>query len=948
MSDVAYTILGESNFHEQLTVQEFKTLLEKGRDEEKIDTMKKVLITMLNGNLMPSLLMHIIRFVMPSKNKELKKLLYFYWEICPKYEENGKLRQEMILVCNAIQHDLAHPNEYIRGNTLRFVTKLKEPELIEPLIPPIRQCLEHRHAYVRKNAAFAIYSIFKVSDHLLPDAAEVLGNFLAVETDTTCKRNAFSCLGQLNREMALGYLQEQLADLVSLDSLLQLAFIEFIRKDSIVAPELREQYLSIVSELLDSPSSAVGYEAAITLTVLTNSQIEVASAASKFIDLAIKEANTTVKTIALERLRELYLRNIGILDDYVLDVLRILTTSDLGVRKKALDLSLDITSSGNVDDVVKFLKKELTKSISSNEDKSLEYRQLLITAIHKCALNFNSVAADVVDLLLGFIEQLNSSAASEVVSFAKEVVEKFPALRSKIINRLLHALENVKSGKVYRGSLWILSEYAQEEKDIQDVWRHIRNKIGELPILSSEKRLQNKEAAVSNEIDENGYTNGSSKPIILPDGSYATENAFTAELEKHDDDKTGEQRPTLRALILDGDFYLAAVLSSTLLKLILSFQKISSNIKILNAMKAEAMLIMVSILRVGETSFSKKKIDEDSQERIFSIVRFLAENKTDDDFIQHAFLDDTKAAFRNLLIEADKKKAQKDKSKLQQAAQQPYDSISFRQFSKEVDTEEYSLEEQLAASTKDDLSSKLKKIVQLTGFSDSVYAEAYVKVHQFDVVLDVLLVNQTTETLRNLTVEFAALGDLKVIDKPGTQNVGPHGFLRIQATIKVTSADTGVIFGNIIYDGEKANDSNIVILNDINVDIMDYIKPATCSEAQFRKMWNEFEWENKIIVKSNVATLKEYLDVLLKGTNMNCLTPGAIIGEECQFLSANLYSHSSFGEDALANLCIEKQADGPIIGHVRIRSKGQGLALSMGDRVAAIARQSNTATISVV
>lgn len=53
---------------------------------------------MLNGDPMPQLLMHVIRFVMPSKNKPLKKLLYFYYEICPKLDANGKLKQEMILV----------------------------------------------------------------------------------------------------------------------------------------------------------------------------------------------------------------------------------------------------------------------------------------------------------------------------------------------------------------------------------------------------------------------------------------------------------------------------------------------------------------------------------------------------------------------------------------------------------------------------------------------------------------------------------------------------------------------------------------------------------------------------------------------------------------------------------------------------------------------------------
>lgn len=42
--------------------------------------------------------MPVIQFVMPSKHKPLKKLLHFYWEVCPKYDESGKLKQEMILV----------------------------------------------------------------------------------------------------------------------------------------------------------------------------------------------------------------------------------------------------------------------------------------------------------------------------------------------------------------------------------------------------------------------------------------------------------------------------------------------------------------------------------------------------------------------------------------------------------------------------------------------------------------------------------------------------------------------------------------------------------------------------------------------------------------------------------------------------------------------------------
>jgi coatomer subunit beta len=103
-----------------------------------------------------------------------------------------------------------------------------------------------------------------------------------------------------------------------------------------------------------------------------------------------------------------------------------------------------------------------------------------------------------------------------------------------------------------------------------------------------------------------------------------------------------------------------------------------------------------------------------------------------------------------------------------------------------------------------------------------------------------------------LTVEFATLGDLKLVDRPATHNLAPHSFLVVKAPIKVSSTETGVIFGNIVYDTQGAADSNCVVLNDIHIDIMDYINPAHCTETQFRSMWTEFEWENKVNVNTNI------------------------------------------------------------------------------------------------
>jgi len=61
----------------------------------------------------------------------------------------------------------------------------------------------------------------------------------------------------------------------------------------------------------------------------------------------------------------------------------------------------------------------------------------------------------------------------------------------------------------------------------------------------------------------------------------------------------------------------------------------------------------------------------------------------------------------------------------------------------------------------------------LAGFSDPVYAEAYVTVHQYDIVLDVTVINRTAETRQNLCLELATMGDLKLVERPQNYTLGP-------------------------------------------------------------------------------------------------------------------------------------------------------------------------------
>lgn len=67
-------------------------------------------------------------------------------------------------------------------------------------------------------------------DFLIPDAPELISNFLEGEQDMSCKRNAFMMLIHADQERALNYLSTCIDQVNSFGDILQLVIVELIYK----------------------------------------------------------------------------------------------------------------------------------------------------------------------------------------------------------------------------------------------------------------------------------------------------------------------------------------------------------------------------------------------------------------------------------------------------------------------------------------------------------------------------------------------------------------------------------------------------------------------------------------------------------------------------------------------------------------------------------------------
>ncbi|KAK4881223.1 hypothetical protein RN001_004542 [Aquatica leii] len=933
-----YTLINAVSDSEPFNEMQLKIDLEKGEVKQKIEALKKTINMILAGERLPGVLMTIIRFVLPLQDHTVKKLLLIFWEIVPKTYPDGKLLQEMILVCDAYRKDLQHPNEFVRGSTLRFLCKLKEPELLEPLMPAIRACLEHRHSYVRRNAVLAIFTIYRNFEFLIPDAPELIATFLDGEQDMSCKRNAFLMLLHADQSRALSYLTSCLDQVNTFGDILQLVIVELIYKVCHGNPSERSRFIRCIYNLLNSSSAAVRYEAAGTLVTLSSAPTAIKAAATCYIDLIIKESDNNVKLIVLDRLIALkeHPAHERVLQDLVMDILRVLATPDLEVRNKTLGLALDLVSSRNIEEMVLVLKKEVSKTHDVEHEDTGKYRQLLVRTLHSCCIKFSDVAATVIPVLAEFLSDTNELAATDVLIFVREAIQKFEHLRPLVIEKLLESFAEIKSVKVHRAALWILGEYASNVEDIEAVIKQLHQTLGEGILLEIEQKLVTGEvASEAGTVPQAAVTT----TLVTSDGTYATQSVFnTVQKAKK------EQRPPLRQYLMDGDFFIGAALGTTLTKLALRYGLLVNDAK-RNYFDAETMLLLSGIIHLGKSGLPAKPITNDDADHLLFCLRVLSDRSQS---IIRIFNDYCRQALNDMLVakEVEEAATQKAKEKVSNIIQVD-DPISFMQLQSDrselgENVFETSLSQALVGGRTAGLeanaaSTKLNKVTQLTGFSDPVYAEAYVHVNQYDIVLDVLIVNQTNDTLQNCTLELATLGDLKLVEKPQPVVLAPKDFCNIKANVKVASTENGIIFGNIVYDVTgAASDRNVVVLDDIHIDIMDYIVPATCNDTEFRQMWAEFEWENKVSVNTTITDLSEYLKHLIKSTNMKCLTPEKALSGQCGFMAANMYAKSIFGEDALANLSIEKpfnKPEAPVTGHIRIRAKSQGMALSLGDKI---------------
>ena len=533
----------------------------------------------------------------------------------------------------------------------------------------------------------------------------------------------------------------------------------------------------------------------------------------------------------------------------------------------------------NIEDVIQVLKREVIRTQEGNEsmDHNEQYKTLLIQTIHKCAIRYAEVADSVVLVLLDF---LGGEGGYDVLQCVKSIVEQYPNFRSTIVRKIIDNLDEISTTEALRVGLWVLGEYSYvpdastNEPMLIDAFDAIKTQLGDMPFpfVKDGDTVAKKETS---DTASAPITQTTTKNIVLKDGTYASVTSTEVINANTIGNNQAEEKSHLRKLISAGDVLLGTVACVCLTKLSL---KTKSQ---MNRLTAESCLYIAGVGKLAELKRGNRiGVHADCLERLTECARILLDPIAKEKMLT-AFLHSSHLAFNAVVTKQKQIKHKLNELQKKTTISQADDLIQFRQLRSqavqggiEVDLMDADdISRAIGAEGTNAESAKLKHVYQLTGYSDPVYAEASVTVHDYDIILEILIINRTASTLTNLTVELATMGDLKLVERPQTHTIGPNDERRVKANIKVSSTETSHIFGTIAFDNASTAQKVYVNLNDIQLDIMDYIRPAECKNEEFRSMWAEFEWENKVAINSNITDLREFVDHIIASTNMTSLTP---------------------------------------------------------------------------
>ena len=943
-------------------------------NKEKESALKTILGSMVNDDNYPQdLMINVIHHLTIVDDINIKKLLFLFWEVIDKHKPDGSMKDEIILLCNGIRKDLDSPNEYIRGRTLRLLTKLPYKEILENVKAAVFENIKHAHAYVRSNAIMCILSfIDNFGVDIVPDSLpDDLKDIILKDNDTATRRNAYVLYSRISPMESLSLTQEIMEnnEISELGDLFALCIVENLRKLNKIFPQRSSNFIHLLLELSVHKSHSVLFEIGSLLLEISSNPNVVSSAVNILCSLLHEERDNNTLIIILKKLYGIKNRHGEILQEQILTFANLINLNyAIELRNLSFELIDELITESTITQVFDKFINIFTQLNSVNESEfTIDLKNSMLKCMLKNIIKFPQIdkmySLFVLEKNLTFkkdklyvYNQIKSIRELFTV-YSKKDDEKCQNIIKEMLNKIIKLFEEIDQYEIMETCIWILANYSTELSLLKQTFDLIMKNLGDLDFenYENENILQN--------IDENNNKSDSSKrtitkTVVLPDGTYGTvtEVLDVKEIKKQKEIKY------LRKFLLETTFYFSANLVSGLTNIIFKMKKLEFdkyNIYYFNAIN-----IICSILKMKSKLVYK---DPDNTNHIQMCLKFLL---TNNDTIYEEWNQYMQKYENSLKIEQDKSKKEEEQLYLKKNKDfinnQPDDFISFRHckmydpdnFDVEDDDnilninkntnleknddddnidEQNSLLNSLSFGTNRETSNKKRRFIEvLSGSEDPLFVESVVNIYTFDLSIEFTIKNKSKNALQNVSLQLFVPKEFSIIEKPPIFNLEPNETVHVRSSVKFTKTINAYIFGQISFNNFKGENS-FLHLSGLFIELLSTYK-ENISDLDFRKNWNDYTWEHNVMIVSRKKSFSECIKELMKGLKMTLVFPKSIdlINDDYPFMVANLFAKTKLGENALVNISVEKSKDNKIIGTCVIRSKTKDFMTGLGEKIKAL------------
>jgi coatomer subunit beta len=812
--------------------------------DEKKEALRTVIAAITNDDNYPDNLMILaLHNLMIVDDIEIRKLLFLFWEVIEKKYADGRVREELFLVCNNLRKDLTSPNEYVRGRTLRLVAKLPYNEMLENLKSAIFDNLTHKHHYVRKNALVCLMSIivnFGI-DVLPSDINEKLKDIIEKDLDISTRRNAYLALAKIDPKESFIITKDILhnTDLNELSDLFTLAIVENLRSLCKLVPKEKPKLLKMLCDLSAHKSHSVIFEIGNSLLSLSSNPNIVRNAVNNLCSLLNEQKDNNTLIIILRKLIEIKNKYKNILEEQILSFATILDSNCTNeLRKLLFELISDLIKESNISSVFDIFINDFNKLKNVNDtDTTIEFKNMILLCIYKNIIKYPKLNKSYPLYLLEKCLLYNSrnTFVNEQIMIIKDIMNTYGNYCKDYIQIILKNFGDINNPEILQSSIWLLPEYSKDLDSQIAVFDIIMKNIGDLNL----ELVENKKIITDKPQEKKIIT----KTVILSDGTYGTQ---TVEIDANEYSRQKENMKYLRSFILETNYFFSTNLVEALTRILINICETDTEKQYFHKYYINTIEIIIAITEIKSDKIYK---DPDNVSRINICMNSLIDNNI---LALNEWIKESRQNYLSTYkIEEDKEVKNTPCTNVNVD-----DCINFRHV-KPFDADD--VEED---NTNKDYNTKTnnKFIEVLTGTEDPLLVEVSVEIFTFDIVIEFHIKNTLKSDLQNICLELYAPENLSIIEKPPQINLAPQEIKTVRSCFKFSSTSNSYIFGQVSYADNKGYNKSLN-LSGINVDLLNTYQ-ADISESNFRKYWVEYNWEHNVIIISK----KKYI-LLILGTS---------------------------------------------------------------------------------